>query len=59
MDVMNKDSILEAKKVIQEKEGSLHILVNKYVSIIFPEAYELNNQKSMKVPDKLALLPPS
>jgi hypothetical protein len=39
MDVTDKDSILEAKKNIEEKEGKLHILVNKYVgkslSVIF------------------------
>jgi hypothetical protein len=29
MDVTSRDSILEAKKVIEEKEGKLHILVNK------------------------------
>ncbi len=29
MDVTSKESILEAKKVLQEKEGKLHILVNK------------------------------
>ncbi|KAF8916977.1 hypothetical protein CPB85DRAFT_1287008 [Mucidula mucida] len=28
MDVTSKESILEAKKVLQEKEGKLHILVN-------------------------------
>ena len=32
MDVTSKPSILEAKKVIQEKEGKLHILVNKWVA---------------------------
>lgn len=30
LDVSNRDSITEAKKLIQEKEGKLHILVNKY-----------------------------
>lgn len=29
MDVTSRESITEAKKVIQEKEGRLHILVNK------------------------------
>jgi hypothetical protein len=29
MDVTSRDNILEAKKVIEEKEGKLHILVNK------------------------------
>jgi hypothetical protein len=32
LDVSNRDSIIEAKKLIEEKEGRLHILVNKYVS---------------------------
>ena len=31
LDVSNRDSILEAKKTVEEKEGKLHILVNKYV----------------------------
>lgn len=31
MDVTNKESIAKAKKSIEEKEGRLHILVNKYV----------------------------
>ena len=29
MDVTDRDSILEAKKVIQQADGKLHILVNK------------------------------
>lgn len=29
MDVTDKASIVDAKKVIEEKEGKLHILVNK------------------------------
>jgi hypothetical protein len=33
LDVSNRDSIIEAKKLIEEKEGKLHILVNKYVFI--------------------------
>lgn len=33
MDVTNKESIMEVKKLIQEKEGKLHILVNKSVQI--------------------------
>ena len=32
MDVTNKDSILAAKKAIQDQEGKLHILVNKFAS---------------------------
>ena len=31
LDVSNRESIIEAKKLIEEKEGRLHILVNKYV----------------------------
>lgn len=31
MDVTNRESIAEGKRVIQEKEGKLHILVNKSV----------------------------
>jgi NAD(P)-dependent dehydrogenase (short-subunit alcohol dehydrogenase family) len=31
MDVTNKESILAVKKLIEEKEGKLHILVNKSV----------------------------
>jgi hypothetical protein len=31
LDVSSRDSIIEAKKLIEEKEGKLHILVNKYV----------------------------
>ncbi len=30
LDVSSRESILEAKKLIEEKEGKLHILVNKY-----------------------------
>jgi hypothetical protein len=30
LDVSSRESILEAKKLIGEKEGKLHILVNKY-----------------------------
>lgn len=30
MDVTDKVSILEGVKLIEEKEGKLHILVNKY-----------------------------
>lgn len=29
MDVTNKESILAGKKIIQDKEGKLHVLVNK------------------------------
>jgi len=29
MDVTNKESILAAKKIIEQKEGKLHVLVNK------------------------------
>lgn len=37
LDVTSRESILAAKKVIEEKEGKLHILVNKYADsfIIF------------------------
>lgn len=35
MDVTSRESILEAKKVIQEKEGKLHVLVNKCVQLPF------------------------
>ena len=31
MDATNKDSILSAKKEIADKEGKLHVLVNKCV----------------------------
>jgi hypothetical protein len=31
MDVTDKKSILKAKTYIEEKEGKLHILVNKFV----------------------------
>ena len=31
MDVTNRESILQAKKLIEEKEGKLHLLVNKCV----------------------------
>jgi hypothetical protein len=31
MDVTSRESIMEGKKFIEEKEGKLHILVNKYV----------------------------
>jgi hypothetical protein len=31
MDVTSRDSIAEGKKFIEEKEGKLHILVNKCV----------------------------
>ena len=34
MDVTSRESILEVKKLIQEKEGKLHILVNKYVGVL-------------------------
>jgi hypothetical protein len=30
LDVTSKEAIMEGKKVIEEKEGLLHILVNKY-----------------------------
>lgn len=30
LDVSSRDSIIEAKNLIEEKEGKLHILVNKY-----------------------------
>ena len=30
-DVTDRESILAAKKVVEEKDGKLHILVNKYV----------------------------
>lgn len=33
MDVTSRESILEAKKVIEEKEGKLHVLVNKCVRL--------------------------
>lgn len=33
VDVTNKESIAKAKKYIEEKEGKLHILVNKCVLI--------------------------
>jgi NAD(P)-dependent dehydrogenase (short-subunit alcohol dehydrogenase family) len=29
LDVSDRDSIIEAKNIIEEKEGKLHILVNK------------------------------
>lgn len=29
LDVSSRESILEAKKLIEEKEGKLHILINK------------------------------
>jgi hypothetical protein len=31
MDVTSRESISEGKKVIEEKEGRIHILVNKFV----------------------------
>ena len=31
MDVTDKVSIANSKRIIEEKEGKLHILVNKYV----------------------------
>lgn len=33
LDVTSRESILEAKKVIEEKEGKLHVLVNKCVQL--------------------------
>ena len=33
MDVTDKTSIIASKKCIEEKEGKLHILVNKFVFI--------------------------
>lgn len=35
MDVTSRESILEAKKVIEAKEGKLHVLVNKCVQLPF------------------------
>ena len=35
MDATDKSSILKARDVIAEKEGKLHILVNKFVTISF------------------------
>jgi NAD(P)-dependent dehydrogenase (short-subunit alcohol dehydrogenase family) len=32
MDVTDKQSILEGKKIIEQNDGRLHILVNKYVN---------------------------
>lgn len=37
MDVTSKESILAAKKVIEEKEGKLHILVNKLIVFLIGE----------------------
>ena len=34
MDIMNKESILNIKIYIEEKEGKLHVLVNKFVQLI-------------------------
>ena len=31
MDVTDKESILKVKAYIEEKEGKLHVLVNKFV----------------------------
>jgi NAD(P)-dependent dehydrogenase (short-subunit alcohol dehydrogenase family) len=31
MDVTDKESILKVKSYIEEKEGRLHVLVNKFV----------------------------
>ena len=35
MDVTDKESILKVKTYIEEKEGKLHILVNKFVRLIY------------------------
>ena len=37
MDVTDRQSILAGQKVLQEKEGKLHILVNKYVYAVSDE----------------------
>jgi hypothetical protein len=34
MDVTDKESILKVKTYIEEKEGKLHVLVNKLVQLI-------------------------
>ncbi len=34
MDVTNKESIIAARDLIKEKEGKLHILVNKSVDLL-------------------------
>ena len=35
MDVTDKESILKVKAYIEEKEGKLHVLVNKFVRSIY------------------------
>jgi hypothetical protein len=35
MDVTDKESILKVKTYIEEKEGKLHVLVNKFVRSIY------------------------
>ncbi|KAH9999669.1 short-chain dehydrogenase [Russula compacta] len=45
LDVSNRDSIAEAKKLIQEKEGKLHILVNN-AGISGPVTPFLNNPQA-------------
>ncbi|KAL0576049.1 hypothetical protein V5O48_005930 [Marasmius crinis-equi] len=45
MDVTKKESILEAKKVLQEKEGKLHILVNN-AGQVGPTSPWFNNPES-------------
>jgi hypothetical protein len=35
MDVTNRESIAAGKKIVEENDGRLHILVNKFVAVDF------------------------
>jgi len=45
LDVSNRDSIIEAKKLIEEEEGKLHILVNN-AGVVGPLVAFLNNPQA-------------